>query len=90
MPQDSFPDSEIDLGNKMTVKEFGEVLPGMKVGEEKELTVKYDADYPDPTFAGAEIRYHCKVREVKERVLPEINDAFAKSTGMALYCYCFD
>ena len=53
-----------------------------KVGEEKELTVKYDTDYPDPTFAGAEIQYHCKVKEVKERILPEINDAFAKSTGM--------
>jgi len=83
VPQDSFAGSEIDLGNKMTVKEFREELPGMKAGEEKELTVKYDPDYPDPNFAGAEIRYHCKVKEVKERVLPEFNDAFAKSTGMA-------
>ncbi|MDZ4722463.1 MAG: trigger factor, partial [candidate division Zixibacteria bacterium] len=79
----SFPKSEIDLANPVTVKEFREQIPGMKAGDEKEITVRYDDAFPDPSFAGAEIKYLCKLKEVKERIMPEINDAFAKSSGIA-------
>ncbi len=83
IPQDDFPDSQIDLGNNLTVKEFRKEIPGMKAGDEKEVLVKYDEDYSDPAFANAEIKYNCKVKTVNERILPEFNDAFAKMTGQA-------
>ncbi len=83
LAQDAFPNSEVDLDNKMTVREFKEELPGMKAGDEKEIEVKYGDDYPDANFAGAEIRYRCKVKAVKERHLPEFDDSFAKMTGRA-------
>ncbi len=76
-------DIEIDLTRAYTVKEFKEQLPGMKAGGEKEIEVVYDNDYPDRVFAGAHIKYLCTVKEVRERVLPEFNDAFAKRTGQA-------
>ena len=79
----TFPGSEIDLSYGMTVKEFKKELPGMKVGDVKEITVNYDEKYPDPGFAGSEIRYRCAVTEVKERIVSEFDDAFAKSTGKA-------
>ena len=80
---DSFPNSEVDLGNAMTVKEFREQLPGLKVGDHKEIEVKYPADYSDALFAGAELKYLCTVKTVKERLMPEFDDAFAKQTGQA-------
>ncbi|HVP07577.1 MAG TPA: trigger factor [Candidatus Acidoferrum sp.] len=80
---DEFPNSEVDLGNPVTVKEFREAIPGMKVGDEKEVEVIYGDDYSDARMAGAHIKYHCTVKAVKERILPEIDDAFAKQTGMA-------
>lgn len=80
---DSFPDAQVDLSNKATVKELREQLPGLKAGDEKEIDVKYDDDYPDKTFAGAHVRYMCRVKAVKERVWPELNDAFARQTGQA-------
>lgn len=81
IPTDKFEDSEVDLSNKMTIKEFSEALPGMKKGETKEITVNYADDYPDKQFAGAELKYKCTVKQVKERLLDELNDGFAKKTG---------
>jgi trigger factor len=83
LKDDVMRDMEVDLARAYTVKEFKEQLPGMKAGGEKEIEVVYDEDYPDRGFAGARIKYLCTVKEVKERVLPEFNDAFARRTGQA-------
>ncbi len=83
MEEDLIENVEIDLTRTYTVKEFKEQLPGMKVGEQKEITVRYDKNYPDPAFAGVEITYLCTVKGIKERILPEFDDAFAKRTGRA-------
>jgi len=83
MPEAGFADVEIDLAKQLTVKEFKEQIPGMKVGDEKEITVQYADDYPNEKFAGATITYKVKLNEVKERILPEFNDALAKQTGQA-------
>ena len=76
-----FTDSEVDLSNKLTVKEFKEHIPGLKAGDVREFDVKYDDDYPDKVFAGARLKYKATVKTVKERILPMLTDAFAKTTG---------
>ncbi|MFQ5607949.1 MAG: trigger factor, partial [Candidatus Zixiibacteriota bacterium] len=54
---DTFPDSEIDLSNDMTVREFREGLLGVARGEERTIRVEYPADYPDKPFAGQSLTY---------------------------------
>ncbi len=81
--ESTFENSQVDLSNANTIKEFKEHLPGMSAGDEKEIQVVYADDYPDEKFAGAKITYKTKVKEVKERILPEINDGFAKQTKQA-------
>ena len=76
-----FKGNEIDLSSPLTVREFRELLPGMKPGEEKEITVNYPADYSDERFVGKTLKYICRVNEIKEVILPEITDAFAKQIG---------
>lgn len=83
MKQTEFLDSQIDLGNKMTVKEFKAELVGVKEGDVKEVTVVYAEDYSDPTFAGAEITYRCEIKSVNERLLPDFDDALVKRSGVA-------
>jgi trigger factor len=83
LKQDLFPNSEVDLGNNMTVKQFRESIPGMKAGDEKEIEVSYPDDFSDERFAGATIKYLCAVKSVKERILPEVDDGFARQTGQA-------
>jgi trigger factor len=78
---DKFEDIELDLSSQVTVSQFKETLKGIKAGEEREVKVDYPQDFSNERLAGKSITYRCKVREVKERVLPPENDAFAKSQG---------
>jgi trigger factor len=83
LKQSDFPDTTIDLNSSLTVKEFKEGLTGLNIGDDKEIAVKYNDDYTDPALAGAEITYKIKVKRVKEKILPVVDDAFAKSVADA-------
>jgi trigger factor len=72
---------EIDLDNQYTVQEFREGLVGAKRDEKREIKIEYGDDYQDKNFAGKSIKYSVSIKEVKERVLPPLNDAFAKQVG---------
>ena len=76
-----FENIELDLSSEMTIKEFQEILVGIKPGEEREVPVSYPDDFTNKALAGKSIKYLCKVKEVKEKVLPEVDDAFAKTHG---------
>ncbi|MEW5924066.1 MAG: trigger factor [Candidatus Zixiibacteriota bacterium] len=78
---DKFDDIELDLSSEVTVKEFRETLDGAKVGDEREVRVNYPEDFSNTRLAGKSIKYLCKIKEVKEKILPEANDAFAKAHG---------
>ncbi|UCD93775.1 MAG: trigger factor, partial [Candidatus Zixiibacteriota bacterium] len=78
---DKFEDIELDLSSHVTVSQFKETLKGIKAGEEREVKVDYPQDFSNERLAGKSITYLCKVREVKERILPSENDAFAKAQG---------
>lgn len=79
---DAFPDTTIDLESPMTVKEFKEQLVGVKAGDEKNVDVTYD-NTGDSALTGHKIGYRIVVKEVKERILPNLDDGFAKQTGLA-------
>lgn len=71
----------VEIGGANTVKEFSENLLGAKPGDEKTFDVTYAEDYPDNRLAGHVLQYTAKVEAVKKKVLPELNDDFAKSLG---------
>ena len=68
----------IDLASENLLKEFREGLIGAKSGDEKDLTVDYPSDFGDEKLAGSHKKFHIKVLEVKEKLLPELDDAFAR------------
>ena len=71
----------VDLSGDNIVPEFRAGLTGMKPGEEKELRVKYPEDFANKSLAGVEKTFTVKVMEVKEKLVPEIDDAFAQRFG---------
>ncbi len=81
LDENEYKDMEIDLGSDIIVKDFKTALPGHKAGEEVEIPVKYPDDYGNKALAGKAIKYKAKINEVNERILPELNDAFAKQIG---------
>jgi trigger factor len=68
----------VELSSESLFEEFRVGLVGRKAGDETELTVKYPDDFTDREFAGRTRRFQVKVLDVKEKLLPEIDDAFAK------------
>jgi trigger factor len=79
--QDEFPGAEIDLSSPITVKEFREEMVNSKPGDEKDIVINYPADYAVRRFAGKMVKHHCRILEIKEKILPEVNDDFARRVG---------
>ena len=50
----------------------------MAKGEERDIDVALPENYPDKTLAGKPARYHISLKEIKMKVLPNLDDEFAK------------
>ena len=60
---------------------FAQELVGLAGGEPRDFTLTIPEDHADQTIAGAEAHFSVTVGEIKERILPELDDEFAKSFG---------
>jgi len=74
-------DSLVEVGGKDTVDAFTQVLRGAKAGQELKAEVIYPADYPEAKLQGKTVAYDLTVKAIKKRLLPELNDEFAKGMG---------
>jgi trigger factor len=71
----------VELGSGRLVAELEQGLVGMKAGEERDIALTMPEDYAAEHLAGKEVSFHVKVSDVKERVLPELDDEFAMSVS---------
>lgn len=71
----------IKVGEGHISKDFDLGLVGMKPEENKEIKVNFPKDYFNDKLANLEITFHVKLKEIREEVLPEIDDEFAKNLG---------
>lgn len=58
---------------------FSDQLIGAKAGDKRTVTIDFPADFVTSQVAGKQGVYEVEVIEIKERILPELNDAFAQS-----------
>jgi trigger factor len=61
----------------MFPQKFEETLTGVSPGEEKEFTIDFPSDYRSNVLAGETIGFTVKVREIKVKELPDLDDDFA-------------
>jgi trigger factor len=71
----------LGLGSGQLIEGFEEQLVGSKGGEEREVKVTFPADYQAEHLAGEEAVFKVKVKEVREKVLPELDDDFASDAS---------
>ena len=64
--------------NKLPLPGFSIYLEGMKEEQSKEFTLSVPDDYPQQEYAGKECRFNVDVLSIKEKMLPELDDEFAK------------
>lgn len=70
-------ESLMDLSAEGLRPEMVEALTGAVEGEQKEARIVIDADYPNKELAGKTVVYDFVVKEVQEKILPELDDDFA-------------
>ena len=78
---DTSRDVAVELGAKANPPGFDEQLLGLEPGAAKTFTLHYPADYAVSEMAGTDVTYTVTVKTVKRRVLPELDDEFAKDFG---------
>jgi trigger factor len=80
------PDGEargfhLEVGSNRFNPEFENELLGASKGEEREIQVAFPLDYGNKNLAGKKATFQVAVKDIKEKVLPELNDEFAKNLG---------
>ena len=71
----------VELGAPANPPGFDDALTGMNVGERKAFDVQYPEDYPIKELAGTTVKYDAAIKAIRKRVLPELDDEFAKDLG---------
>lgn len=67
------------VGEGLIVKDLDDGLIGMSVDAEKEIQVAFPEDYYKEEMAGQQLLFKVKLNEIREEVIPDLDDAFAKS-----------
>ena len=69
------------LGSGTFIPGFEDQVVGMAAGDEKDVEVTFPADYGTQELAGKPATFKVKVHEVKETLVPELDDEFAKDVS---------
>lgn len=70
-----------ELGRGETMKEIETAITGASTGDQKSVDVDFPPNHPAPDLRGKKGTFKITVKEIKERVLPEVDDEFAKDCG---------
>jgi len=81
MKQVKNDDYTVDVGSGRMGQEFEAKLVGMSMGEEAQHEVDFPEQHPNPILAGKTVEFRVKLKDIKERVLAEIDDEFAKDVN---------
>ena len=71
----------LELGSGTFIPGFEDQLVGAKAGDDVEVKVTFPENYHASELAGKEAIFACKVHEVQEKQIPELNDEFAKDVS---------
>ena len=71
----------LEIGSKSFIPGFEDQLEGHKAGDDVTVSVSFPKDYFVDTLAGKEAEFAVHINDVKHKVIPVIDDAFAKSVS---------
>ncbi len=70
-------DQLLELGSGRLIPGFEEGLTGATAGEDRDVDVTFPDEYPAEHLAGKAARFAVTVKDVQEKIVPELDDAFA-------------
>jgi trigger factor len=69
------------IGEDRLIPGFEDELVGVNVGETKGFDITFPDDYAEETLAGKVAHFEVELRELREKVLPDLDDDFVRSMG---------
>ncbi len=75
---DAYP---IELGSSSVMPEFENEIYGLKMNDDKEFSIDFPDDYPDKDICGKKVLFKIHVKEIRQKILSELDDDFAKDMG---------
>ena len=72
---------EIEIGGSANPPGFDEQLLGLSVGTSRDFTLTYPEDHENTGLAGSEVAYTVAIKAIREKVLPSLDDEFARVLG---------
>jgi trigger factor len=78
---DHHDDVSVELGAAGNPPGFDQNLAGMNAGEQKSFVVHFPDDYAVKEMANTEVTYSAHVKGIRRKVLPELDDEFARDVG---------
>jgi trigger factor len=74
-------DHLVEVGSKTMVGGLDQKLVGLPLQKDQDLVITLPEDYPRKELAGKEIKVRVRAKEIKEKVLPALDDELAKEAG---------
>ena len=71
----------LQVGSHSFHRDFEKVLIGLKKGDDSVVKVDFEEDYYQSKLAGKSVNFDVKVEDIKEMILPDLDDGFAKDLG---------
>ena len=78
---DHHHDVVVEIGGKANPPGFDDEIKGLEAGADKSFTIHYPDDYAVREMAGSDVSYSIKVKDIRKKVLPSLDDEFAKDVG---------
>lgn len=67
----------VEVGEERLLPELEKAVADMSVGESRDVNATFPQEYDEKSLAGLAAVFHLKLLELKKKILPELNDAFA-------------
>lgn len=74
-------DYPLQIGSNSFIPGFEDQLVGAKIGEERDVNVKFPEEYHAKELAGRDATFKCTIRSIKTKELPAIDDELAKKVS---------
>jgi trigger factor len=71
----------LEIGSGQALPQFEQGVAGVRIGERRQVQVQYPENYPNREIAGKAVDFSVLAREIKQKVLPQLDDDFAKDHG---------
>ena len=71
---------QLQIGSHSFIDTFEDQLVGLNIGDKKDVEVTFPTEYHEKSLAGKPATFKCVIKNIRERIMPELNDEFVSNS----------